>query len=73
MSTTSLKSGMGRTWKLLNSGAESSREGLGPEPRKLAYPPRSLQTWVTKKQTVTPIATGMSVATVVQFALRVSL
>jgi len=47
--------------------------GPGPKPRKLAYAPRSLQTWVTKKQTVTPIATGMSVATVVHFALRVSL
>ena len=41
--------------------------------RGIRYAATSLQTWVNRKQTTTPMATGSSVATVVHFALRVSL
>ena len=37
------------------------------------YAASSRHTWVTRKQTVTPMASGMTVATVVHLALRVSL
>ena len=50
-----------------------SARGSAQNPKKVAYAPSSLQICVTRKQTVTPITTGMSVATVVHFALRVSL
>jgi hypothetical protein len=65
---------MRRTWKAVQhrSGA-LSRGAPVRDANKMAYAAISLQTWVTRKQTVTPITTGMSVATVVHFALRVSL
>jgi hypothetical protein len=40
---------------------------------KVAYAATSLQTWATRKHTTNPITRGSSVATVVHFALRVSL
>lgn len=53
--------------------SEAVRGPKKPHPCLRGQPASNLQTCVTRKQTVTPMATGMSVATDVHFTLRVSL